>query len=98
MNRSSLYTKIKDEAGRRKYAVYIHKIPVSPSDEYIEITFDTRLDILANEIYNDQRLWVIIAAANNLGKGTLTVDSGQILRIPDIEQAEELLQQINRSR
>lgn len=41
-----------------------------------------RLDILAKEYYGDESLWYIIARVNNLGKGTLNVPHGIILRIP----------------
>jgi nucleoid-associated protein YgaU len=41
-----------------------------------------RLDILAKEYYNDEALWFVIAKANNLGKGSLDVPAGRIIRIP----------------
>lgn len=41
-----------------------------------------RLDILAKEYYGDETLWFVIAKSNNLGKGTLDVPAGIILKIP----------------
>lgn len=41
-----------------------------------------RLDILAKEYYGDETLWFVIAKANNLGKGSLDVPPGIILKIP----------------
>lgn len=41
-----------------------------------------RLDILAKEYYDDESLWFVIAKANNLGKGSLDVPAGLIIRIP----------------
>jgi len=41
-----------------------------------------RLDLLAKEFYGDETLWFMIAKANNLGKGSLDVPAGQIIRIP----------------
>ena len=41
-----------------------------------------RLDVLAKEYYGDESLWFVIAKQNNLGKGSLNVPAGIILRIP----------------
>lgn len=41
-----------------------------------------RLDLLAKEFYGDESLWFVIAKANNLGKGSLNVPAGQVIRIP----------------
>jgi len=40
------------------------------------------LDNLANKYYEDSSLWWIIARANNIGKGDLTVPLGKQIRIP----------------
>lgn len=45
-----------------------------------------RLDLLAKEFYGDETLWFIIAKANNLGKGSLNVPAGTIVRIPIYEE------------
>ena len=41
-----------------------------------------RLDLLAKEFYGDESLWFVIAKANDLGKGSLNVPAGRIIRIP----------------
>jgi len=41
-----------------------------------------RLDILAKEFYNDERLWFVIARANGLGKGSMVVPPGIVVYIP----------------
>lgn len=41
-----------------------------------------RLDILAKEYYGDEALWFVIAKVNNLGKGSLNVPAGIVLKIP----------------
>lgn len=41
-----------------------------------------RLDLIAKEYYGDETFWFVIAVSNNLGKGTLHVPPGTILRIP----------------
>jgi nucleoid-associated protein YgaU len=45
-----------------------------------------RLDLLAKEFYGDERLWFVIAKANNLGKGSLDVPSGTVVIIPFYEE------------
>jgi len=41
-----------------------------------------RLDLLAKEFYGDERLWFVIARANNLGKGSLSIQVGIPIIIP----------------
>ncbi len=41
-----------------------------------------RLDLLAKEFYGDETFWHVIAISNNLGRGTLNVPAGMIVRIP----------------
>jgi hypothetical protein len=57
---------------------------VGINDTYIETITPERLDTLANQFYNDASLWWVIAAANGIGKGTIRVPIGAILRIPNI--------------
>jgi nucleoid-associated protein YgaU len=45
-----------------------------------------RLDLLAKEFYGDERLWFVIAKANNLGKGSLDVPAGKVVVIPFYEE------------
>jgi len=51
-------------------------------DTYFYSREGDRLDLLANEFYNDVTLWWVIASANNLGKGTLSIPPGKLIRIP----------------
>ena len=51
-------------------------------DIYFYSRSGDRLDLLANEFYNDVTLWPVIASANNLGKGTLSIPAGKLIRIP----------------
>jgi len=53
-----------------------------PRDTYFYSREGDRLDLLANEFYNNVTLWWIIAAANNLGKGTLSIQPGKLIRVP----------------
>ena len=58
------------------------KLPKQQSDLYIISREGDRLDLLANEFYEDPRYWWVLAEANNVGKGTMIVPSGLQLRIP----------------
>tara|TARA_B100000519_G_C13896537_1_gene275480 strand:- start:116 stop:409 length:294 start_codon:yes stop_codon:yes gene_type:complete len=57
-------------------------LPKGGADLFVFSREGDRLDLLANEFYGDARNWWIIADANNLGKGTLSVPPGLQLRIP----------------
>ena len=51
-------------------------------DRYIIGMQGDRLDNLAFKYYGDARLWWILARANYLGKGDLSVPIGAQIRIP----------------
>jgi len=78
--------------GSRLYPV----IDAQDSDT-IYITGDTDyLDYMAYKFYNDSGLWWIIAMANNLGTGRLSVKPGLQLRIPtNVEQIISQFNQLN---
>jgi phage tail protein X len=83
MNRYENIAILKTEVGKRytktvKYPV----IEKKANDIYIVGIQGDRLDNLAYKYYTDSRLWWIIARANNLGKGDLTVPIGKQIRIP----------------
>ena len=60
------------------------EIKISSDDIYVITEFGDRLDLLANQFYNDVSLYWVIAAANpdKLGFGTLYPPQGVQLRIP----------------
>lgn len=68
---------------------------VGANDTYIETITPERLDILANKFYNDASLWWVIAAANGIGKGTIRVPIGTILRIPNVTDVMTYVTRIN---
>jgi phage tail protein X len=68
---------------RKAYAtIQLIDIPKSYDDRYIFSREGDRLDLLAYEFYGDTQLWPILASANNLGKGSLSVPAELQLRIP----------------
>lgn len=69
--------------GKRVYKSIIYpSVPIDPSDVYIVTNETMYLDSIADKYYKDVTLWWIIALANNIGKGRLSVPAGIQLRIP----------------
>lgn len=66
-------------------------IPLSEDDIYIIADRSTRLDMLANEYYNNSQYWKVIARANSIGKGTLYIEAGTSLRIPAKSTADQFI-------
>jgi len=97
MNRYQDLLIIKDQNGRRKFkTTFIPYIDKSDNDVYVITDPSDRLDLLANQFYNDSTGWPIIATANNLGQGTLNVEAGIQIRIPDPTKYRDYIIQISR--
>ena len=56
----------------------------SEGDIYIEIMNNTRLDKLANDYYNDPKLWWAIAQVNNIKNPLTDLKIGTMIRIPPL--------------
>jgi len=71
-------------------------IPKQDSDIYIVTNDGDYLDTLAFKYYQDPTLWWIIALANNIGKGRMSVEGGLQIRIPtDVSSIISKFNQIN---
>ena len=57
-------------------------IPKRDDDIYIITQETDRLDLLANQFYNDPKLWWVISHANSLNSADIGVEPGIQLRIP----------------
>jgi len=69
--------------GKRVYkTTYYPIIPQQDSDAIIISNEGDYLDTLAYKYYSDPTLWWVIALANNLGKGRMSVPTGLQLRVP----------------
>jgi len=69
--------------GKNVYrTTYYPIIPHSIDDTYIIASEVDYLDSLAKKYYGDESFWWVIAQANNLGKGKLSIPLGKQLRIP----------------
>lgn len=97
MNRYQDLSIIKDQNGRRKFkTTFIPYIDKSDNDVYVITDPSDRLDLLANQFYSDSTGWPIIATANNLGQGTLNVEAGIQIRIPDPTKFRDYIIQISK--
>lgn len=61
---------------------YYPDIPIQEDDVYIITNDGDYLDTLAYKYYKDPTLFWIIALANNIGKGRMSVTGGIQIRIP----------------
>ncbi len=74
-------------------------IPLSVNDIYITTTVGDRLDLLANQFYNDIDLWWIISIANGdvVRRDSFNLKPGLEIRIPTNTQGVlEEFEQINK--
>ena len=60
-------------------------------DIYIRTVASDRMDQIAFSYYDDVTLWWVIAQANNIGKGTMQVEPGTILQIPNPSRLPSIL-------
>jgi hypothetical protein len=83
--------------GKNVYrTTYYPIIPESIDDTYIIASEVDYLDSLAKKYYGDESYWWIIAQANNLGKGKLSIPLGKQLRIPgNVSQILNNLKNLN---
>lgn len=83
--------------GKNVYrTTYYPIIPESIDDTYIIASESDYLDSLAKRYYGDESYWWVIAQANNLGKGKLSIPQGKQLRIPgNVSQILNSLKNLN---
>jgi|TARA_R110001592_G_scaffold126433_1_gene337786 hypothetical protein len=77
--------KIKNINRKRTYrALKYPEIPLSIEDLYITTTDGDRLDLLANQFYQDVDMWWIIATANPgvVKRDTFNLKPGLEIRVP----------------
>lgn len=88
---------LKDKVGKRfRSTTLLPIIEDGEDDIYIISRVGDRLDNLAHEYYGDSTLWWIIARANNLGKGDLTIPNGTQVKIPqDIQSIIDIYNNLN---
>lgn len=69
-------------------AYYAPSIPASIPNETVPFYYQSRqgdrLDTISNLFYKTPSNWWVIAKANNLADGTITIPEGTVLRIPNV--------------
>ena len=99
-NRTQNITQNRIYKGKRYYQPLRYPdIPLSSNDIYIRTTIGDRLDSLANQFYNDVRLWWIIATANPqiVRRDSYSLKPNLEIRIPsNITQTLKIFEQINK--
>jgi len=100
-NRSSKIQIINNPGTKRYFkAIKYPIIPPSADDIYIITTAGDRLDLLANQFYNDVRLWWIISNANMdlIRRDSYALKPGLQIRVPlDIVKILDDFEQINKN-
>jgi len=89
-----------DDDGKRVFKTTIFRsLERRDSDEFIEVEEARRLDILAQEFYDDKDLWWVIAQTNNLDSDSFFVEAGTRLRIPmNITRVFSQIERVNNNR
>lgn len=71
-------------------------IPVTDDDIYVTLSQDDYLDSIAKQYYGDESYWWIIAVANNISDGKLSVEINKQIRIPgNLPNILKTLQSLN---
>jgi len=74
---------LRDKEGTRYYRpTIVPNIPLRDTDIFIVPRVGDRFDTLAHKYYEDSTLWWIIAKANELNDGKISLDPDQKIRIP----------------
>lgn len=96
MSRYATAKVLRETNGKRRLSSLIVPTPSRTADDvFIQITSPDRLDKLAQTFYGDSKLWYVIAAANGLGKGSWMVPGEIILRIPNINNIQNTINNAN---
>jgi hypothetical protein len=83
MSRYKDIPQIKSKAGERvTRSVLMPNIGFSQEDIYVRTQPGDRLDLLSYQFYGAVDYWWVIAHANSIGKGSLSLQEGTVVRIP----------------
>ena len=102
MNRLDFIQKVRGTNNKRtfKYIKY-PAIPLSVDDIYATTLIGDRLDLIADQFYNNVDLWWVITTANPdvIRKDSFSLKSGLQIRIPSPDRITDILrsfEQINK--
>lgn len=74
-------------------------VALANNDYYIEVSYNDRLDLIAQDFYGDSKLWWVVAMANDLPGDSLFPPVGFQLRVPaNIGESTEEYRVVNNER
>jgi len=89
-------TKAFQKENKRYYApITYFMITEQDDDIYFRVTRGTRLDTIAQRVYNDSSLWWIIASVNNLDLTDYCLSDDKVIRVPNPNRIDKILTDIS---
>lgn len=91
-----LNTKRRNDNKLQYQSLIIPTFEERSDDVVISVNDYTRLDVLAQDLFNDSTLWWVLAAYNNLEGGSLFTTGRTTLRIPsDLNIVYDKVKEVN---
>lgn len=87
---SNIPTILKTGKGKVYDSVLLPNVDAKDSDIVVMTVQGDRLDLLANEYYQDPSMWWVIALKNDMTEIDLSMKEGIILRIPSRNEAIQI--------
>ncbi len=87
---SNISTILKTGKGKVYESVLLPNVDATDSDIVVMTVQGDRLDLLANEYYQDPSMWWVIALKNDMTEIDLSMKEGIILRIPSRNEAIQI--------
>lgn len=87
---SNIPTMLKTGKGRVYDSVLLPNVDPTDSDIVVITIQGDRLDLLANEYYQDPSMWWVIALKNDMTEVDISMKEGIVLRIPSRNEAIQI--------
>ena len=87
---SNIPTMLKTGKGRVYDSVLLPNVDATDSDIVVITIQGDRLDLLANEYYQDPSMWWVIALKNDMTEVDISMKEGIVLRIPSRTEAIQI--------
>ena len=87
---SNISTILKIGKGRVYDSVLLPNVDATDSDIVVITIQGDRLDLLANEYYQDPSMWWVIALKNDMTEIDISMKEGIVLRIPTRNEAIQI--------
>ena len=87
---SNIPTMLKTGKGRVYDSVLLPNVDATDRDIVVITVQGDRLDLLANEYYQDPSMWWVIALKNDMTEVDISMKEGIVLRIPSRNEAIQI--------